>query len=112
MAEEVSKWLVLQAETCEGEGGLWAAATEFSKRDDALEFVEHVIRDEWQAVVDCDTNPKNLADNKGYCFPAKSIRWSQVYYSEDGDEAWVQFDGGGSRWIKVVQKKQEGERSC
>ena len=107
-------WLVLQAETCEGDGGLWAAATEFSDRDAAVRFIEHVIRDEWQIAVDVDApNPRPLADCRGYTYPGKSVKHSMVHYDEDGEEAWATTDDGGSTMtIKLVEKKKEGERSC
>lgn len=106
-------FLVLQAETCEDEGGLWTAATPFKTSDEAIKFVEHVIRDEWHVMTDVDSEPKPLADRRGYKYPEdSSIKRSQVYYDEDGTEAWATLDSGGAMRIKIVKMEEEGKRVC
>lgn len=109
---EGKRWLVIQAETCEGDGGLWTAATAFSDFDEAVKFVEHVVRDEWQVVVDLDVSPRPLADCRGYTYPEGPVKRSQVHYEDDGTVAWATLDSGGSMSIKVVEDKQKGERIC
>lgn len=110
-------WLVLQAETDQtGNGWLWIAATPFSG-DDGLEkakaYLEHVVRDEWQTQFLDGDELKKLADHKGVVWPLGSIRHSDIYYSDDGMEAWDSENCGQgfARRITIVKMK-EGERVC
>ena len=85
----------------------------FSSMEAAIDFVQHVLRDEWTVEVDADTDhPRNLADCRGMAFPkGSSIKSSDAYYSEDGMEAWAA--GGRGRYaIKVVPYRGEGIRVC
>lgn len=108
---EGKRWIVLQAETCEGDGSLWSAATVFSDFGEAVKFVEHVVRDEWNVDVDVDGDKKPLADCRGYTYPEGAVKWSHVHYEDDGTAAWALGNGSFMK-INVVEEKQEGERTC
>lgn len=117
MAEEVvDKWLVIQAEDQDRYGGIWMAVTEFCTVDDAKKFIENVIRNEWCPIMDITTpdGVRNLADMPGYVYPKESIKWSKIYYSDDGMEAWYSDPSEGTyRKISICKKGNEGERvSC
>ena len=91
MAEEVKeKWLVLQSEDQEIDGGICMAVTPFDSLDDAKAFARKVIGVEWAPNTDITTpeGVKNLADMPGYTYPPESVKWSKIHYSEDGMEAW------------------------
>ena len=87
---ENSRWLVLQAEDQDIDGGIWLAATTFDSIDDAKEFARKVIREEWapRSVITTPDGVRNLADMPGYTHPPESVKWSKIHYSEDGMEAW------------------------
>lgn len=114
MAEEVvDKWLVIQAEDQDQYGGIWMAVAEFCTLDDAKKFVENVIRNEWYPMTDITTpdGVRNLADMPGYVYPQESIKWSRMYYSDDGMEAWCSDPPEGIyRKISICKKGNEGER--
>lgn len=84
------KWLVLQSEDQEIDGGIWMAVTPFDSLDDAKAFVKKVIREEWapRSVITTPDGVRNLADMPGYTYPPESVKWSMIHYSEDGMEAW------------------------
>lgn len=119
MDKEEQKWAVLQSEVYSAEcgfaSGLCGGFTLFSTKGEAIAFIEHVIRDEWTTTI---TIPRDgdefheelLADHKGYQSDKESIKWSDVYYSEDGDEAWCQRDD--TIWkIEAVPMKPMGKRT-
>lgn len=114
--EQKEQWAVLQCETGYGDGNGDASAfcTLFDDKDVALKFINDVIRNEWSTTVTIPTeedefHEEQLADHKGYCSPGDSIKWSDVYYAEDGSEAWYQRDGIIKK-IGLVEVKTKGER--
>lgn len=84
------KWVVVQAESQDIDGGVWLASTGFDSLEDAKAFVKKVIREEWapRSVITTPDGVKNLADMPGYTYPPESVKWSMIHYSEDGTEAW------------------------
>ena len=90
MAKEVDKWVVVQAESQDIDGGIWLASTGFDSLEDAKAFVKKVIKEEWAPKSDITTpdGVKNLADMPGYTYPPESVKWSMIHYSEEGTEAW------------------------
>ena len=107
------KWLVIQAEDQEHDGGIWMAVTEFGTLDEAKKFAEDVIRNEWYPISDIATpeGVRNLADMPGYTYPPESIKYSKVYYSEDRMEAWyADHEENVYRQLSIVKVKKEGER--
>lgn len=116
MAEELGeKWLVIQAEDQESDGGIWTSVTEFSDLDEAKKFVENVIRNEWGtlSIITTSDGVRNLADMPGYTYPIESVKWSKIHYSEDRMEAWY-ADRVENVYIKIsiVKAKKEGDRVC
>ena len=104
------RWLVLQAEDQEIDGGIWLAATIFDSLDDAKAFVRKIIKEEWAPRTDITTpdGVKNLADMPGYTYPQESVKWSKIYYDEDGMEAWY-ADRADNVYRKLVIRKAEGK---
>lgn len=116
MDDEKKKWAVLQCETGYGDGNGDASAfcTIFDDRDKALKYINDVIRNEWTTTVTIPTEEDEfheelLADNKGYTYPSDGIKWSDVYYAEDGSEAWYQRNGIVKK-IGLTEVKPTGER--
>ena len=113
-------WVVLQAQTDgDGDGWLWIAATPFlgeGSLERAKEFLEHVVRDEWGTEFPGEGDQLlKLADHKGVVYPeGSSISGSDMYYDEDGMEAWESGDQGNgyARKICIVKMGEEGERIC
>lgn len=111
------QWVVLQSEIYPGEGrasGMWIGCTEFDSAEDAKRFIEDVIRSEWTTTITIPTDDDSfheemLADHKGYQSDPESIKWSSVYYSEDGEMAWTEIDDQ-TKLIEMVEKKPKGER--
>lgn len=116
MAEEVvDKWLVIQSEDQERDGGIWMAATEFDDLDEAKKFAEGVIRKEWDpySTVTTPDGVRNLADMPGYTYPPESVKWSKIYYSEDRMEAWyADRVENVYRKLSIVKAGKKGERAC
>lgn len=115
MAEKVAdKWLVLQAEDQERDGGIWMAVTQFDTLNEAKRFVESVIRNEWDPYFSTITTPdgvRKLADMPGYTYPPESVKWSKIHYSEDRMEAWYADRVENMyRKISIVKAKKEGDR--
>ena len=117
MGNEDQKWAVIQSEVYSAEdgcaSGLCGGFTLFCTKDEALAFVEHVIRDEWTTTITIPSDGDEfheelLADHKGYQSDESSVKWSDVYYSEEGDEAWCQY-GDTIRKIEAVPLKPMGE---
>ncbi len=116
MAEEVGeKWLVIQAEDQESDGGIWMAATEFDDLDEAKKFAEGVIRNEWDPynTVTTPDGVRNLADMPGYTYPPESVKWSKIHYSEDRMEAWyADRVENVYRKLSIVKAGKKGDRAC
>ena len=119
MSEENQKWAVIQSEVYSAEdgnaSGLCGGFTLFGTKDEAIAFIERVIRDEWTTTITIpgdgdEFHEELLADHKGYQSDESSVKWSDVYYSEDGDEAWYQH-GDTIRKIEAVPLKPMGERT-
>ena len=70
--------------------------------------LENTIRYDWTTEVEL-TNEKGevwavpLADLRGYQSDPQSVKWSEVYYSEDGKCAWVQHSTGTTYRAEVVK---------
>lgn len=111
--DEKEQWIVLQAETCQDEGQLWTAATIFDSFEEAKSYVNDIIRDEWNAKVQPEDSDghESLADHPGYVFPSGCIKHSDIYYSEEGDEAWLTPEYGGYN-IKICKIGKKGQRIC
>ena len=87
----------------------------FDSLDEAKQFIEHVVREEWTTTItmpteDDEFHEEMLADHKGYQSNPDSIKWSEVYYSEEGDMAWVEI-GDTVKLIEAVEMKPKGERT-
>lgn len=109
------KWLVIQAEDQESEGGIWMAVTEFTALDEAKKFAENVIRNEWAplSIITTPDGVRNLADMPGYTYPPESVKWSMIHYSEDRMEAWYANRVENTyRKLSIVKAKKEGDRVC
>jgi hypothetical protein len=109
-------YLVLQSETCDDDGELWAATTPFPSLDKAKAYLKKVINEEWGPMKlefpDGITMDVNLGDYPGYKYPSNgSIKHSLVFFDEDGDEAW-DILGYTKKKIKIVKIGKEGERTC
>ena len=109
-------WVVLQAETCSGNGGLWSAVTFFSDYNKAIAYIEDVVRAEWCTTVPVESGASavKLADCKGTVWPKGWIKQADVYYAEDGTEAWVRegYHDECGKMIQVVKAGEEGKRVC
>ena len=115
MAETTEQWAVMQAEVYPGEGcasGMWTGFTIFDTLEEAVARVEDIIRNEWTSTIGTDKDNKDimLADHRGYCWPEGSVKWSEVYYAEDGTEAWQEL-GDQVKYIKVKKVEPKGERN-
>lgn len=119
ICDENHKWAVIQSEVYSAEdgnaSGICGGFTLFNTGDEALAFVEQVIRDEWTTTITIPTaedpfHEELLVDHKGYQSDENSVKWSDVYYSEDGDVAWYQH-GDTIRKIEAVPLKPMGERT-
>lgn len=119
MGDADQKWAVIQSEVYSAEdgnaSGLCGGFTIFGTKEEAIAFIDHVIRDEWTTTVTIpnEADPFHeelLADHKGYQSNWLSVKWSDVYYSEEGDEAWFQ-NGDTIRKIEAVPLKPMGERT-
>jgi len=109
-------WAVLQSEWYEGESPeecVWAAFTLFDTKDQAISFIENVIRKEWleNVVVRDESGAElvgNLADFKGFA-DGDTEGCLDVYYSPNGDEAWF-VRGGKAFRISAVKVRGKGIR--
>lgn len=117
--EAECKWAVIQAEVYSPEegcaSGICGGFSVFNTKEEAIEYIERVIRDEWTTTVTIPTDEdefheEQLADHKGYQSDRSSVKWSDVYYSEEGDLAWCQV-GDTSKRIEAVPMKGNGERT-
>lgn len=115
------KWCVLQSEfqyESNERDRLFGAVTVFDTKEEAIKFVEHVIRKEWYTDIsvrsketgeyDGETVP--LANCKGY-HSDPLIKYSEVYYSEDGMEAWVHDEGRCCYRICAKPMNEDGVRT-
>lgn len=59
----------------------------FRTREEALEEISRIIREDWTSEVVVDGESKPMADCKGMA-EQDSVKWSDWYYSEDGALAW------------------------
>ena len=119
ICDENHKWAVIQSEVYSAEdgnaSGICGGFTLLKTKEDALAFVEKVIRDEWTTTITIPTEEDQfheelLADHKGYQSDEDSVKWSDVYYSEEGDMAWYQR-GEVIRKIEAVPLRPMGERT-
>lgn len=80
----------------------------FTDEESAIKELESIIRNEWTTEVE-RTNEMGerwavpLADLRGYQSDTQSMKWSDVYYSEDGRCAWVQHSTGTTYKAEVVE---------
>lgn len=116
--QENKQWAVLQSEVFPEEAPasrMWSGITIFDSLDEAIAFIEKIIRTEWTTTIymPTDTDPDHeemLADHKGYHSDPNSIKWSSCYYSKDGKLAWHEMDGN-VKLIETVELKPKGERT-
>lgn len=109
--ENIGYWAVRQAYYYADESPMNAMLiTEnfFTDEESAIKELESIIRNEWTTEVE-RTNEMGerwavpLADLRGYQSDTQSMKWSDVYYSEDGRCAWVQHSTGTTYKAEVVE---------
>ena len=109
--ESIGYWAVRQAYYYADESPMNAMLVEegfFPDEESAIKELEGIIRNDWTTEVE-RTNERGetwavpLADLRGYQSDSRSIRWSEVYYSEDGKCAWVQHSTGTTYRAEVVE---------
>lgn len=109
--ENIGYWAVRLAYYYADESPMNAILSEeslFPDEESAVKELENIIRYDWTTEVE-RTNEKGevwavpLADLRGYQSDPQSIKWSEVYYSEDGKCAWVQHSTGTTYKAEVVK---------
>lgn len=121
MAESGQKqqWAVVQSEYWPGEAPsrtLFGSFAIFDTKEEAVAFIEKVIREEWTTEVEMPTeedeyHQEPLADHRGYQSDEDSMKWSDVCYAEDGTEAWADGGASSTKYIKAVPMRPKGERT-
>lgn len=78
----------------------------FESRDKAVKALEDIIRHDWMSEIPVDGKVRNLADCRG--MPEDGVapsKYSDWYYSEDGEMAWCFLSTGSGYKGEVVEIK-------